>query len=211
MTPTEKGRFCAACQKQVIDFTRASDREIAKALEKTDNVCARISPTQKDRDLAIPHHKKNQTAAVIAIAALSLSPTIIYAQQPTQTQQQQETTEHEIMGKIMITPPNMIQGIVIDEFNEPLAGASIIVKGTNISTVTDLDGKFSIQANKGTVLEISFVGYETIETTVTGKDFDNPLKLNGHPVFMGELVVVKQRTFFGRIFHKIGTIFSKDE
>lgn len=52
-----------------------------------------------------------------------------------------------------------ITGIVTDETNEPLPGATVIVKGTSVGAATDLDGKFTIKAKKGDVLNIAYVGY----------------------------------------------------
>jgi hypothetical protein len=56
MTKTEKGRFCASCQKQVIDFSNKSDREIAMFFKKpsTGSVCGRFMEDQLNRDIAIP-------------------------------------------------------------------------------------------------------------------------------------------------------------
>lgn len=53
-----------------------------------------------------------------------------------------------------------ITGVVTDKkLNEPIIGASVVVKGTTNGTVTDLDGKFTIQASKSSVLIVSFIGY----------------------------------------------------
>src|SRR5215510_5921768 len=56
MTQTEKGRFCASCQKQVIDFSNKSDREIAMFFKKpsTGSVCGRFMDDQLNRDIDIP-------------------------------------------------------------------------------------------------------------------------------------------------------------
>ena len=56
MTPTEKGRFCASCQKQVIDFSNKSDREIAMFFKKpsSGSVCGRFMDDQLHRNIEIP-------------------------------------------------------------------------------------------------------------------------------------------------------------
>ncbi|MBQ1583379.1 MAG: carboxypeptidase-like regulatory domain-containing protein [Prevotella sp.] len=52
-----------------------------------------------------------------------------------------------------------ISGVVLDENGEPLIGATITIKGTNRGVATDRNGKFKISAQKGDVLEVSFIGY----------------------------------------------------
>ena len=53
-----------------------------------------------------------------------------------------------------------VSGNVKDEAGEPLVGASVVVKGTTIGTLTDLDGKFAFDVpGKSATLTISFVGY----------------------------------------------------
>jgi outer membrane receptor for ferrienterochelin and colicin len=53
-------------------------------------------------------------------------------------------------------------GKVVDaENNQPLPGATVVVKGTKKGTVTDFDGNFSIDASTGDMLEVSFLGYES--------------------------------------------------
>ena len=56
-----------------------------------------------------------------------------------------------------------IKGTVTDGAGEPLIGATIKVVGTQNGTVTDLDGKFSINCKTGATLEISFIGYKTVQ------------------------------------------------
>ncbi len=57
-------------------------------------------------------------------------------------------------------PLNIITGMVKDESGNPLAGVSVIIKGTNKGTSSKADGSFSIDANVGDVLEFTFVGYK---------------------------------------------------
>ena len=59
-------------------------------------------------------------------------------------------------------------GTVVDAMG-PVIGASVVVKGTTNGTITDFDGNFSIpNVKKGDILEISFVGYKTLEIAWNG-------------------------------------------
>lgn len=70
-------------------------------------------------------------------------------------------------------PLQVIKGKVTDfESGDVVIGATIVIKGTTKGTVTDVNGEFSIDANDGDVLDISFVGYETQSFTVqAGKTY----------------------------------------
>jgi len=59
-------------------------------------------------------------------------------------------------------------GTITDEQSNPLPGASVVVKGTTTGATTNFDGNFSIDANQGDVLVISFVGFENQEVTFEG-------------------------------------------
>ena len=62
-----------------------------------------------------------------------------------------------------------VTGTVEDEFG-PIAGASVVVKGTTNGTITDTEGNFSLSDVKnGSVIQISFIGYATKEVTYTGQ------------------------------------------
>ena len=61
-----------------------------------------------------------------------------------------------------------LKGTVNDVLG-PVAGASVVVKGTTNGTVTDMDGNFVLEVNSGDVLQISFIGYVTQEIKYTGQ------------------------------------------
>ena len=62
-----------------------------------------------------------------------------------------------------------VNGTVTDQDGVPLPGATIIVLETNDGSTTDFDGNYSISADQGTTIEISFVGYES-QQVVVGSD-----------------------------------------
>jgi len=64
MTPVEKGKFCGSCQKQVVDFSNMSDRQVAEFFKKPnqgrskeDAVCGRFMTDQLDRDIEMPRKR----------------------------------------------------------------------------------------------------------------------------------------------------------
>nr|WP_249931873.1 TonB-dependent receptor [Parabacteroides merdae] len=81
-----------------------------------------------------------------------------------------------------------IWGIVSDAFG-PIAGANVVVKGTTNGTITDMDGRFSLDAPKGAKLQISYIGYITKELTVDTKT-DYVIELVEDSQALEEVVVV---------------------
>ncbi len=63
---------------------------------------------------------------------------------------------------------NNLHGLVTDQQGEPLIGVSIQVKGKVYGTITDIDGKFALNAQNGDLLSFSYVGYTPQEVKVTG-------------------------------------------
>ncbi len=69
-----------------------------------------------------------------------------------------------------VTAQNVqVTGIVKDNSGEAVIGANVTVKGSTNGTITDLDGKFSVQASPNATLVISFIGYTTQEIKLQGK------------------------------------------
>lgn len=66
--------------------------------------------------------------------------------------------------------PNIrhISGVVTDNHGEPLAGASVVIKGTNKGTMTDINGRYELDlTNDANVILINFVGYSNLEIPIT--------------------------------------------
>ncbi|WP_165748622.1 TonB-dependent receptor domain-containing protein [Cellulophaga sp. Z1A5H] len=63
-----------------------------------------------------------------------------------------------------------VTGTVLDDEGTPLAGASIVKKGTTTGSTTDFDGNFSIDAVVGDVIIVSYIGFETKNVTVANSN-----------------------------------------
>lgn len=66
-----------------------------------------------------------------------------------------------------------ITGTVIDATGEPLIGVNVSVKGTTIGTITDVDGKYSLEVPTKGTLVYSFIGYKTIEIPIGSQSVVN--------------------------------------
>ena len=77
---------------------------------------------------------------------------------------------------------------VITENNEPLPGATIIIKGTSIGTVTDIDGKFTLALPPmGNVLVVSYIGFISKEAAITSNNLNISLQEDANS--LSEVVV----------------------
>ena len=90
-----------------------------------------------------------------------------------------------------------ITGQVTADKGEGLVGVSILVKGTSRGTVTDINGKFSIDAKEGDVLVFSFVGFAKQEIKVKDKEPIN-VTLKDDISQLGEIVVIGSRSTVAR-------------
>ncbi len=197
MHPNADGSFCNSCQKTVIDFTGMSDNDLV-AFFKTNNknVCGRFSPNQLQRDIKEPAKKINWLRYVIhfTIPALliSLKSTAQLLKSTPQTEigpinQKKDVAETKQAEKFIAT------GRVVDAADMPLAGASVVIKGTQKGTLTDNNGEFSIKCPDSlTILEVSYVGHQTQEFT-SGKAKNNTVVFKMEHSFMGDVVVTRSR------------------
>ncbi|MDN3492676.1 SusC/RagA family TonB-linked outer membrane protein [Winogradskyella bathintestinalis] len=71
-----------------------------------------------------------------------------------------------LVAQFTFAQQGSVTGTVTDENGMPLPGATVVIQGTSTGVSTDFDGKYSINANQGEILEFSYVGFKTITATV---------------------------------------------
>jgi len=82
-----------------------------------------------------------------------------------------------------------ITGIVLDNSQEPAIGAPVALKGSTVGTITDIDGKFSLNVPEKGTLVISYIGYITQEIEITGNS-EYKIVLQESDLKLDEVVVV---------------------
>lgn len=205
MAPAEQGRFCQSCNKQVIDFTKLSDTEIIQLLsQKTTGTCGRFTQGQLNTPIQAPASRTLPPKLSIFLAAF-VSVFLLINEATAQ--------EIEIMGKVAhveqrATPmvkgdtilstvgKTEIKGVVKDMDGQPIAGATVALKGTKTITSTDTCGSFSMLAlpNSKNILVVSSVGFATKElilSTDTAKQIN--VRLEMQMMMLGEVVVIKPK------------------
>lgn len=98
-------------------------------------------------------------------------------------------------GYIMIVPAQTktaqktkVKGRIVDAAGEPLIGVSVKVKGTGQGVTTDIDGNFTMDAPKGSTLEVSYIGYTPQEVKANdGKPIN--IKMEENSEVLNEVVV----------------------
>jgi hypothetical protein len=187
MTPKEKGRFCSSCQKIVVDFSKMSDKELLDHIYKAAGQleCGRFTGDQLNRNITVKKHKRFSWPYVWNLLLATFLVTESYAQQKPQAGKKPEVQLPNLSpsnGTFAVKetdplPSKEIRGTIIDQdFKEPIAGATIMIKGTTKGTVADSLGRFKIMVeDKGSVtLEVSQLGYETQTVKInTKKNWQN--------------------------------------
>ena len=84
----------------------------------------------------------------------------------------------------------IVSGSVFNSGQEPLVGVSVFVKGTNIGTMTDADGRFSVKAEDGQSLEFRYIGYDTKVVTVNDKTMS--VTMSENQVILDDVVEKKR-------------------
>lgn len=81
-----------------------------------------------------------------------------------------------------------VTGTIVDEGGDTLVGVSILVKGTSRGAVSNIDGKYSIEATSGDILVFSYIGSQTKQITVGGQDVINVV-LESDEKMLDEVIV----------------------
>ena len=111
----------------------------------------------------------------------------------------QQTLRRLLAGMLMLLPvvasaqQHSISGTVNDVQGSPVIGASVVIKGTTMGTVTDMDGKFQLEAEPSQTIEVSFIGYQTVSLPV-GNQTSFQIIMKEDTETLDEVVVVGYAT-----------------
>ena len=147
MTPVEKGKFCGSCQKQVVDFSDMSDRQVAEFFKKpsTGSVCGRFMTDQLDRPIEIPRKRIPWAKYFFQIALPAFLVSIKGSAQKTQgqiniksvatdTTRRPVNNDYKMMG--LIARPMDLKPFTGDTIVKPVKDPVETIKG-DINMVTD--------------------------------------------------------------------------
>lgn len=114
-----------------------------------------------------------------------------------------------LLSSTLAFAQNKVTGTVTDKAGEPLIGVNVLESGTSNGCITDIDGKYSLNVEKGKTLIFSFIGYSKQEVKVTQNVMN--VTMNEDTELLDEVVVIG----YGSISRKdvtssISTVKSKD-
>jgi hypothetical protein len=175
-TSTANGGFCSSCNKVVVDFTTMSDEAVIDFFSKTQgHTCGRFRPGQLTTYTSTSPVKVNPGITLLKAGLLSLLLVLTSKQASAQNKTPKPTTEavekrgrHTAPANTGIQTEKTLKGIVMDETNEPIPGATIRLKDTSIETYAGAGGRFEFpqKVKVGDVICINFIGYEPKEYVV---------------------------------------------
>ncbi len=196
MTPSEKGRFCASCQKQVVDFSGLSDREVIQLIEQSSgSICGQLHPSQMNRPMMLEPWAQRASARFSGFFAglmlLSSADTASSQNAPNEVETASvlhmdgATSADVSTGVQQDTLKNTIHGRVIDaKTMAPIANADIWIKqDSRIQAKSDSQGAFTLiipreRLEKTSRLTVQVNGYLRYELRVHGADIINGMSLD---------------------------------
>lgn len=187
MTKTDKGKFCAMCEKNVIDFSKLTDNEILKIVESNNkNLCGRFTQAQLNRVL-IDTNQQNSPKLYQILAGLLLFSSAdanAITEKPKIANFENNTKnpiilENDTINKKKKQTDFTITGKIIDAKKEAIPGANIVLKGyEQIAAISNDNGNFSLNIPKkifkdSVILMISAHIFEDKTFVISKKDLEN--------------------------------------
>ena len=173
--PSAAGGYCRSCQKEVVDFTTMSDREISRYFrDQTQTTCGRFRSSQIKTYSPFTRAPGQRRPGLMGAGLLSFSLLSFLATGDGYAQHQKPLPALVSNAAAEKTAPNTtnhekhrVAGVVTDG-EWPLPDVSVTLKGSAVGTVTDIDGKFEFPelVAPGSVLIFSYIGYISQEYTV---------------------------------------------
>lgn len=205
-TPTETGGFCGRCQKNVIDFTNATDDEIIAFIsKKPKHACGRFKSSQLKTYTIFPAEKVTPGFMLLKAGAAGLLLLLISKPASAQVQMTKPLVEThqttDVSKEQTHSSKIVVRGRVVSaEDNSALPGISVVQRGTSSETQTDGDGMFelNVDLSEGDTLVFSFIGLESKEFKISRNT--PPLSITMKPDLstLQEVVVVAGGVTIGR-------------
>lgn len=164
---TKNGGFCRSCQKEVIDFSDMSDEEIRAYFSKTNsrNFCGSFRESQLKNYESSKRRSYSLLKMVTIGSLLTVSPVTIMAQQKETPKTHQSQTGQKENPEVISPEFRTIKGRILwRPDSSAIIGATVLLEGTKIGAITDLDGYFSFDipsSVKEQWLVFSYYGMKT--------------------------------------------------
>lgn len=205
MTPTQQGRFCHACAKEVVDFSMMTDTEVLNYFTTLthEKVCGRALPSQLNRTISRPKEPKKRLFwywnYIVVFFMLFSKSHAIKAQgqmKPVTERSPVKFSENykdqvNVMGQTK-TGSRVITGKVTDVDGNAVSFASIRIKGTDTGISADAVGMYSIRVKNKDVLVITGASYKQTEVSVESRNEINIVLETLRGVFAGEVILVSR-------------------
>ena len=196
MTPSAQGRFCSSCEKEVIDFTQLSRKQIIDKVQRGEKICGRYRKDQLDIPYFIAQEKPAFKHLGIAAAFTSL----LALCEPVQAQQSEPSLAYyqtdarvDEDKKESVQDSIAIRGNVTDELENPIHKARVTLAGTKITTLTDTNGNYCITIPKEPNTEKVVLHFEYLFYDLKKVQLDNTTKridvTLDQPIVVGEVAV----------------------
>ena len=125
------------------------------------------------------------SSLTVSLLCMAVCNGIIYAQESVSTDSVEQS-------QAAVSRNGRVYGTVTDKKGLPIIGATVkIIGNTNIATVTDIDGKFSLNGvDSKSVIRVSYIGYKTVDIPVNGKKEEYSIVMRIDKSMLDEVVVV---------------------
>lgn len=165
--------------KEVFDYIEQHSEFIIFYLDETIDVNRKVSVNLKDQrveSILEQLFKNTDVMYTINDRQILLS-------------KRKEVTEVAPVVAVVQQKKNTVTGVVLDPTGMPVIGANIMVKGTTNGTITDIEGKFSLEVDQNAILVISYIGFANQEIKI-GNQTNLSINLKEDAEALDELVVV---------------------
>jgi hypothetical protein len=172
MTPTQQGRFCNACSKEVVDFSMMTDTEVLNYFTSItyEKVCGRALPSQLDRTIDWPKEPKKRLFwywnYIVMFFMFFSKANTVKAQGSVKRIIEISNTPACKVGETVKSSSRVISGKVTDIDGNPVSFATIKIKGLLTGLSADANGAYLIRVNPNNVLLISGAGYKEVQVPV---------------------------------------------